>query len=45
MKAKAKIKIIVDILMTAGLLFLMGFQFWGGMWHMSGLEQLCCFSL
>ncbi len=33
MKAKAKVKIIIDFLMTAGLLFLMGFQLWGNVAH------------
>lgn len=33
MKRKAKLKIAVDILMTAGLLFLMGYQFWGDFAH------------
>ena len=30
---KAKIKIVTDILMTAAMLFLMGFQFWGEIAH------------
>lgn len=30
---KAKVKITIDILMTAGLLFLMGFQLWGDAAH------------
>ena len=33
MKPKAKLKIAVDLLMTAGLLFLMGYQFWGDLAH------------
>lgn len=33
MKIKARIKIIIDILMTFGLLFLMGYQFWGDEAH------------
>ena len=30
---KGKIKIIIDILMTAALLFLTGYQFWGDVAH------------
>ncbi len=30
---KRKIKMAVDVLMTAALLFLMGYQFWGEMAH------------
>lgn len=30
---KAKIKIVTDILMTAAMLFLMGYQFWGEIAH------------
>lgn len=33
MKPKAKVKIAVDVLMTLGLLFLMGYQFWGDVAH------------
>ena len=33
MKPKAIFKIVVDILMTLGLLFLMGYQFWGDVAH------------
>lgn len=33
MKPKASIKIVVDILMTLGLMFLMGYQFWGDVAH------------
>lgn len=33
MKPKAAFKIVVDILMTLGLLFLMGYQFWGDVAH------------
>lgn len=33
MKAKAKVKIIVDILMTALLMLVMGYQFWGDKAH------------
>lgn len=33
MKPKAKLKIAVDLLMTAGLLFLIGYQFWGDLAH------------
>ncbi len=33
MKTKAKVKIIVDILMTALLMFAMGYQFWGDKAH------------
>lgn len=33
MKPKAKLKIAVDVLMTAGLLFLMGYQLWGDVAH------------
>ena len=33
MKPKAAVKMIVDILMTAALLFLMGYQFWGDAAH------------
>ncbi len=33
MKPKAALKIAVDILMTLGLLFLMGYQFWGDVAH------------
>lgn len=33
MKPKAAVKIAVDILMTLGLLFLMGYQFWGDTAH------------
>ncbi len=33
MKAKAKLKIIIDVLMTLALLFLMGYQFWGDVAH------------
>lgn len=33
MKPKAAAKIAVDILMTLGLLFLMGYQFWGDVAH------------
>ena len=33
MKPKAVFKIVVDILMTLGLLFLMGYQFWGDVAH------------
>lgn len=33
MKPKAALKIVVDILMTLGLLFLMGYQFWGDVAH------------
>lgn len=33
MKPKAKLKIAVDVLMTAVLLFLMGYQFWGDFAH------------
>ena len=30
---KQILKIIIDIFMTAGLLFLMGYQFWGDLAH------------
>ena len=33
MKPKAKIKIVIDALMSFGLLFLMGYQFWGDVAH------------
>lgn len=33
MKPKAAVKIAVDVLMTLGLLFLMGYQFWGDFAH------------
>lgn len=33
MKPKAILKIVIDILMTLGLLFLMGYQFWGDAAH------------
>ena len=33
MKPKAAFKIVVDALMTLGLLFLMGYQFWGDAAH------------
>lgn len=33
MKAKRIIKRTVDVLMTAALLFLMGYQFWGEQFH------------
>ncbi len=33
MKPKAAFKIVVDVLMTLGLLFLMGYQFWGDVAH------------
>ncbi len=33
MKPKAIIKIVIDVLMTLGLLFLMGYQFWGDAAH------------
>ncbi|MCC8097765.1 MAG: hypothetical protein LIO44_04250 [Eubacterium sp.] len=33
MNTKTKIKIIIDIFMTFGLLFLMGYQFWGETAH------------
>lgn len=33
MKSKAAFKIVVDILMTLGLLFSMGYQFWGDIAH------------
>ena len=33
MKPKAKVKIAVDVLMTLGMLFLMGYQFWGDVAH------------
>ena len=33
MKAKARLKIIIDVLMTLALLFLMGYQFWGDVAH------------
>lgn len=33
MKPKVKLKIAVDVLMTLGLLFLMGYQFWGDFAH------------
>ena len=33
MKLKAAIKVAVDLLMTLGLLFLMGYQFWGDVTH------------
>ena len=33
MKPKAIIKIAIDVLMTLGLLFLMGYQFWGDVAH------------
>ena len=33
MKPKQKVKIAVDVLMTVGLLFLMGYQFWGDVAH------------
>ncbi len=33
MKRKSQLKIIVDILMTAGLFFTMGYQFWGDSAH------------
>ena len=33
MKPKAKVKIAVDALMTLGMLFLMGYQFWGDVAH------------
>lgn len=33
MKPKAKLKIAVDVLMTLGLLFLMGYQLWGDVAH------------
>ncbi len=33
MKPKAAFKIVIDILMTLGLLFLMGYQFWGDAAH------------
>lgn len=41
---KGKIKIDVDVLMTAALLFLMGYQFWGEMAHeWVGQGCLSCF--
>ena len=33
MKPKAVFKIGIDVLMTLGLLFLMGYQFWGDVAH------------
>lgn len=33
MKRKPVIKIVIDVLMTLGLLFLMGYQFWGDVAH------------
>ena len=33
MKPKAAFKIVIDMLMTLGLLFLMGYQFWGDVAH------------
>ena len=33
MKAKAIVKMAVDVLMTLILLFLMGYQFWGDVAH------------
>lgn len=33
MKAKARLKIVIDALMTLALLFLMGYQFWGDVAH------------
>lgn len=33
MKPKAIVKIMIDIFMTLGLLFTMGYQFWGELWH------------
>lgn len=33
MKPKAIIKIVIDVLMSLGLLFLMGYQFWGDVAH------------
>lgn len=33
MKAKVRLKIILDVLMTLALLFLMGYQFWGDVAH------------
>lgn len=33
MKAKARLKMIIDLLMTLALLFLMGYQFWGDVAH------------
>lgn len=33
MKIKASIKIVLDVFMTFGLLFLMGYQFWGNVAH------------
>lgn len=33
MKAKAQLKIVIDVLMTLALLFLMGYQFWGDVAH------------
>ena len=33
MKPKAKCKIAIDVLMALGLLFLMGYQFWGDVAH------------
>ena len=33
MKAKARLKIVIDVLMTLTLLFLMGYQFWGDVAH------------
>ena len=33
MKPKAAVKLAVDVLMTLGLLFLMGYQFWGDFAH------------
>ena len=32
-KPKAAVKLAVDVLMTLGLLFLMGYQFWGDFAH------------
>ena len=44
MKPKAAAKIAVDILMTLGLLFLMGYQFWGDVAH-EWAGQGCSFCL
>lgn len=33
MKPKARLKIVIDVLMTLALLFLMGYQFWGDVAH------------
>ena len=44
MKPKAAAKLAVDILMTLGLLFLMGYQFWGDVAH-EWAGQGCSFCL